>query len=498
MEIASHETPHPSTTRRSFTTHDTETGTDQKDKKDNNDGDDSFVNVIQSRTPLRMSHTEAAPESEEEIIPTEPEPHDTTICPSEDQTEAKEDSFVNKIVTRSPVKPALRIEDSVEAIDAFEEEMEKIGEQLPAIDNAVSSAKAKKLQTVTRSSPRKKRAVGVAPLAKGKAGSRQTVNRSQNVITNNTANPSLTSGPNALRSRATTRISSIHRAPFQTKKSSKPPTTSNFELPGDAFARKLKEQHEARLAPEGDGVIKPQKTETEAVKPVKSTKPPTRPSFKLPGEAVARKLREQREERLKQQEGVKAEPGKKEFKARPVRHSQPPVVKPTAASRARMSLAKGETIETKPSKPRISSAQPGSSARRPVSIAQSDACKRLSTLSVAKRTSTATSNPSVRPSLAGTSTSRMSIATPSQRTTSNGKGAHQTARGKEVFERGKTAKDELEKARKEKEEAAKRARIEAAERGRIASRQWAEKQKARKASAEKVNEQEQIAAATAA
>lgn len=496
VEFASHETLHPSTTRMSFTTHNTEPVTDQKDRKDNNDDDDSFVNVIQSRTPLRMSQTEATPESEEDLVPVKPESQDTTICRSESQTEVKEDSFVNQIVTRSPVKPAQRIEDSVEAIDAFEDEIEKIGEQLPAMDNAVSSAKAKKQQTVTRSSPRKKRAVAVAPLAK-KAGSRQSVNRSQNITTNNTTDPNLTSGPNAICSRATTRISSIHRAPFQTKKSSKPPTTSNFELPGDAFARKLKEQHEARLAPEGDGVIKPQKTEIEAAKPVKSTKPPTRPSFELPGEAVARKLREQREERLKQQKGVKAEPEKKEFKARPVRHSQPPVVRPTAASRARMSLAKGETVEIKQSKPRISSAQPGSSVRRPVSIAQSDASKRLSTLSVAKRTSTATTKLSVRPSLAGTSHSRMSITTLSQRTTSNGKGAHQTARGKEVFERGKTAKDELEKARKDKEEAAKRARIEAAERGRIASRQWAEKQKARKASAEKVNEQEQMAAASA-
>jgi len=496
MEAASHETPHPSTTHMSLVTHNTEPVTDQKGKDED---DDSFVNVIQTRTPLKMSQPEAPPTLEEERNLMDPEQHDTTICPLENQIEVKEDSFVDQIVTRSPVKPALRIEDSVEAIDAFEDEIEKIGEQLPTIDNAVSSAKAKKQQTVSRSSPRKKRAVGIAPPAKGKAGSRQSISRPQNATTNNTASSDLTSGPNAIRSRATTRISSIHKAPFQTKKSSKPPTTSNFELPGDAVARKLKEQHEARLASEGEGATKRQKIEIKAVKPVKSTKPPTRPSFELPGEAVSRKLREQREERLKQQEGGEAELRKKEFKARPVRHSMAPVVKATAASRARMSLAKGETVEIKQSKPRISSAQPASSVRRPVSMAPPDASKRQSTLSVAKRTSTAVNNPSARPSLAArTSTSRMSIAIPSQRITSNGKGAHQTVRGKEVFERSKTAKDELEKARKEKEEAAKRARIEASERGRIASRQWAEKQKARKASAEKISGQEQMAAATAA
>lgn len=498
VKAASHELPHAITTHISSATHNTEPVTDQKDQKDKNNDDDSFVNVIQTRTPLKMSQNEAAPLLEEEIIPLESEPHDITICPSENQTEAKEDSFVNQIVTSSPVKPALRIEDSVEAIDAFEDEIEKIGEQLPAIDNAVSSAKAKKQQTGTRSSPRKKRIVGVTPTAKGKAGSHHPVSRVQNTTANNTANPNLASGPNPIRSKVTTRISSIHKAPFKPQKSSKPPTTSNFELPGDAVARKLKEQHDARLASEGEGAMKPQKTEIKAVQPVKSTKPPTRPSFELPGEAVARKLKEQREERLKLQEGCEAESKKKEFKARPVRHSQAPVVKPTAASRARMSLAVGETVETKPSKPRMSNAQPGSSVRRPVSKAQSDASKRLSTLSVAKRMSTATNNPSARPSLAGTSTSRMSTATLSQRTTSNCKGAHQTARGKEVFERGKTAKDELEKARKEKEEAAKRARIEAAERGRMASRQWAEKQKVRKASAEKAGGQEPVAVAIAA
>lgn len=468
---------------------------DQKEKKDKDD--DSFVNVIENRTPLRMLQTEAQPKPEVERISTEVDQHDTTIFLSGNQTEAKEDSFVDQIVKRSPVKPALRIEDSVEAIDAFEEEIEKVGEQLPAIDNAVSSAKTKKQHTVTRSSPRKKRAVDVAPTAKGKAGSRQSVSRPQNATSNDSANPASTSGSNTIRSRATTRVSSIHKAPFQIRKSSKPPTISKFELPGTAVAQKLKEQREARLAPEGEGVTKPQKIGIKAAKPVKSSKPPTRPSFELPGEAVARKLKEQREERLKQQEGGEPEPKKKQFKARPVRHSQAPVVKPTAASRARMSLAKGEAVEIQHSKSWISSAQPGSSIRRPVSLAPSDASKRQSTLSVAKRTSTATNNPSARPSLAATSTSRMSIATPSQRITSNGKSAHQTVRGKEVFERSKTAKDEVEKARKDKEEAAKKARIEAAERGRIASRQWAEKQKARKASAEKVTGQGQMAAAAA-
>ena len=59
--------------------------------------------------------------------------------------------------------------------------------------------------------------------------------------------------------------------------------------------------------------------------------------------------------------------------------------------------------------------------------------------------------------------------------------ANQKVKGKEAFTRPMNEIAAREKERKEKEEAAKKARIEAAERGRIASREWAEKQKAKKA-----------------
>lgn len=65
-----------------------------------------------------------------------------------DTPKADEDSFVNQIVTRTPVKQTSRIEDSVEAIDTFEDEIEKVGEQLPAIGETVSSAKVSKLRSI--------------------------------------------------------------------------------------------------------------------------------------------------------------------------------------------------------------------------------------------------------------------------------------------------------------------------------------------------------------
>jgi hypothetical protein len=59
-------------------------------------------------------------------------------------------------------------------------------------------------------------------------------------------------------------------------------------------------------------------------------------------------------------------------------------------------------------------------------------------------------------------------------------GAKRTAKGREVFSRGKLAEEEQQKQKREKEEAARKARAAAAEKGRLASRQWAEKQKQRK------------------
>jgi hypothetical protein len=57
----------------------------------------------------------------------------------------------------------------------------------------------------------------------------------------------------------------------------------------------------------------------------------------------------------------------------------------------------------------------------------------------------------------------------------------QRQRAKEIYMRDMKALEEMEKAKREREAAAKKSRLEAAERGRQASREWAEKQRAKKA-----------------
>lgn len=454
-----------------------------------NKDESAFVNTIGSRTPAETTtcgiHSKA-----QDLAGSEEPPHQQGSS-NQDQG-LKDDSFVGKITTRSPAKIVTRIEDSVEAIDAFEEEIEKIGELIPTLSDTVSPVKTPNLKGNVAQNGRPKPKYTRAASPNSKVASQSKGEHS--------TNPSEASakvkddGKHTIPKKVPIRVSAIHKAPFQPTKSNKPPTRSNFELPGEAVAKKLKEQREERLKNEGEGGKHGVEAQP-APKVAKSTRPLTQSTFALPGDAVARKLKEQREKRLKQQE-ADAKTTQREFKARPIRLSQPPVVRENTTSKARMSLAKqpAKSNHLQDPAPTIRAAK-----KRQASFVTANNDKRLSTLSVAKRTHhvvTGTSTWITRdPCLAATASTRLSASAASQRVTSAGKSAHQTARGREVFERNRVVTEELERLRKEKEEAAKKARAEAAERGRMASRQWAEKQKARKISADKGKDQK---AATAA
>jgi hypothetical protein len=85
------------------------------------------------------------------------------------------------------------------------------------------------------------------------------------------------------------------------RKSTKAATQATFQLPGEAIAAKLKADKEARLQRQAESgttarpTYKPPTTQ-------KSTKAPTKATFQLPGEAVAAKLKQEKEERQKRQE----------------------------------------------------------------------------------------------------------------------------------------------------------------------------------------------------
>ncbi|KAI4719874.1 hypothetical protein E4T48_03927 [Aureobasidium sp. EXF-10727] len=229
--------------------------------------------------------------------------------------------------------------------------------------------------------------------------------------------------------------------PPVTQKSTKAPTKATFQLPGEVIAAKLKQEKEERQRRAEENAPK-----TAYVPPVtqKSTKPVTKATFQLSSDAFAAKMKAQKEARLLKQkeEDEKREKERAVFKARPVPKSiaKPAEVRQNAASRARLPSAEIQpnglrrATSVREPKPRPSSFHPSSSV---------------------------TALPPPRPA---TSTSKRQSLAPS-------------AKGKQVFARAKEEQEKEAAEKKDKEEAAKKARLEAAEKGRLASREWAARKK---------------------
>ncbi|CZR53045.1 uncharacterized protein PAC_02923 [Phialocephala subalpina] len=402
--------------------------------------------------------------------------------------DADEYSFVQQVTARSPAKPVSRIEDSVEALDQLEE-------ALDALDQA---ALAERMV-----SPEKKRQPRLVPLDDKAIAEKTTQDR------NNAKGQITKSGAATMRVKSTvlrpsvlkkatsmtfkpsptelSRSSSVQlktqpkpKAPVkrplsllppkETAKSTKPPTRPTFELPGEAIARKLKEQKEARLAQResSEDSIYTGRTVSGSLPKIKSTKPPTKPTFELPGEAVSRKKREAHEARLKAQE--EEERKRREFKARPIRNSIVPdfVPRETVASRARQSKIGIENMGSD----EISVSKRGSNvgAHRPSILEIS----RANTSAPRAKAAAPVRKPS--PTTHGPSMSGRHL----QRTVSTSDVKIQRQRAKDIYNRDAKLADDMEREKRDREAAAKRAREEAAERGRQASREWAEKQMARK------------------
>lgn len=471
------------------------------------------------QTPSRRTHvTTKTPKFD-------PEVHTELNTSLSSKTDTVEDSFVDSIKTRSPSKmtellpePELshlaqhtisrtparsppRIEDSVEAIDALEDAMEQIVEELPtlralehsyslqsvAAPTSVSNARRETAldTTLMTKTPSKAK----TPISKIKSAAKPAPTRTTSgrvsavmpvkkapVVAKGTARPSTLGTRSTLDAKCgspsvdaskrqsnmvpkrvdVTKLSTSKPA-FVPAKSAKPVTTSTFALPGEAVAAKLKAQREERLkneAQQGRKVSDP----VSKAPTVKSTKPVTTSTFALPGEAVAAKLKAQREERAKKEETPEEQP-KKVFKARPVPKASRPSVLPreNKASQARMSLmttssdkenvAPRESMTLSVPKPRVDANKANSSVRRTTSV-KTVIAPRISSLTLGQKS-----------------------------TVTKEDAAQQKVRGKEVMGRVKAQVALAEKDRKDKEDAARKARADAAERGRQASREWAEKQK---------------------
>lgn len=413
-----------------------------------------------------------------------------------------EDSFVEQIILRTPAKPASRIEDSVEELDKMAEIEEalnevRMAELIVTEKNTQASvpqnrfSRAFKTVTVAGNGAAKKNVTGPSSLrVKAKDDLKVLLSQEKpvNTVQRMKSNPASRPTSGVLTSDALDRKVSVSRKPAKRPvsllppkefvKTVKPATVSTFELPGEAVARRIKEQREARQA-QREAAPNEVSTVTTGSLRVKSAKVPTRSNFELPGEAVSRRKREAHEARLKAQE--EEERKRREFKAKPLRKSIVPDVIPreTIASRARKSqigMPDQDAVVTGYPHSNLSIAKRGSviGAHRPSILATNLANTSAPRAGINGSQNSLTRKPSTTcgPSMTGLAKQRNVSTTDTQ---------NQRQRAKEIYNRDMKALEDIEKEKREREVAAKKSREEAAERGRQASRDWAEKQRAKKA-----------------
>ena len=456
----------------------------------------SVIDEEQLQQPLDSVST---PEQSDLVAPKTPKfnpsihkPLEATATPNADTVE---DSFVEKITSRTPGRvlsfqedrksPELfreqissrttRIEDSVEAIDALEDALERVTDTIPALDEL-------KIESPIKS---RKDTPARAPLPKTSPPSRTpkkpvpTPSRNQRVSPDKTRpTPKSVTRPQATAPRQSSVKPAVRVAPTlkpikrinlesQAPRLSSVPTSTAPPLSfSNSPAKSLPNTTKKRIPSENLSTSKP------AFIPAKSTKPPTKPAFQLPSEAISAKAKALREERLKREE--EAEKERKAFKARPVPAKVAcPSVAPRVnkASQARMSIyANGLNKENVAPKPTIAPLRTRPSSLESKSKASDSTTTTRANSSVRRTTSTTAVISKTRVSSINLTTGQKSAVTKDE-------AVKQQVKGKEVFGRTKAQVELAEKERKEKELATKKARTEAAERGRQASREWAEKQK---------------------
>ncbi|KAL7950903.1 hypothetical protein V8C42DRAFT_133427 [Trichoderma barbatum] len=248
-------------------------------------------------------------------------------------------------------------------------------------------------------------------------------------------------------------------------RSAKTPTIPNFELPGKAVARRLKEVRDAREAHHA-ATLKA----LEAPPKPRSNKTLPKPVFELPGDTISRRKKEESEAKLRAQEEEQRK--RREFKARPARPASTPSTLPrdTVASRARQAKIQEETAERQAaSSQKVKRLSLGLVRDEPTTPTLSKADKlrvRGSMIAVAESI-----NRSILTSMVNATKSRNSLSIEGMMT-------RLRPRSKEILAPDNASIMERKSHEKiERPMTAKAARDEAAERSRIASREWAEKKR---------------------
>ncbi|OAX79457.1 hypothetical protein ACJ72_06221 [Emergomyces africanus] len=460
-----------------------------------------------------------------------------------------EDSFVQSIISRTPFKSNKKdkwanptshsmssmphsqagnyqdnIEHPLDAIDALEDALEQIGQALPVVeehglDSPVRSRTPTGLIRVSRSNG--------TDIASKKHSAALQNQRSEDEQRSRRREAKLSQPPSqSLKSRQSSAARSRMSSDRSVSKSAR--SISTDSRPGPIHASISRKSSHPNLPTNTTSTTTSSRTNKQppnstiinsiskpGFTPSKSTKPPTRPTFELPGEAISRRQKAQREERLKRE--AEELQRRREFKARTPRNYSTPSfpVKETVASRSRATLNAEEAqninnlpenFKSPPSLPTTRSSshmstktnslrtaltgsatssrtQPETKATRKSMTSSPATPARSANLNLKNGVSGSNGSPAKEHDgnhggASPVSSSRtLTTTTASSPRTTESTLLVQRMRGKEIFARDRIHEIERDRERREKEEAAKRARTEAAERGRMASREWAEKQK---------------------
>ncbi|KAK5715715.1 hypothetical protein LTR17_016703 [Elasticomyces elasticus] len=386
--------------------------------------------------------------------------------------------------------------DPITDLDALDEALEKVTLEVPNVHSTPEKPTAKKSKPVPIVRTTKASLARLSLAQAEKEARTSDLGRSSSVRQSTVIKPSTAS------ERLVASISSARRPLHEPRQAPAPRVVSASRPTPQAAVRKSSTTKPTSPREKREVVIPHSKPRPVSLSfptpppPPKSKKAPTVSTFQLPGEAVAARLKAARDERapkVDEAETVK----KPAFKARPVPASltRAPSIKPTVASKARESmLAPGTISATSTAHKRAQSTITSSTGPR-ASLRGGP----LADLSIARqrpRPSTAMAGTGAPRASVGVSGLRNGAMAPPSATASGARitSVGGTSKGKEVFQRAAANKAAEEKERKLKEEAAKQARKEASERGRVLSREWAEKQKAKKAAAAAKPARESLAA----
>lgn len=348
--------------------------------------------------------------------------------------------------------PLSTIEDSLEELDQFEDEVEALAaatrmthitdpqEQRPRISERYTSSP----KTATKTIPSANES---SPKAQGSTRSKTSEpSRSSPVH-----KPSPLAEPEdsskmpakAAPTRKVPRPASL-APPKPLQKTTKPPTTSTFELPGEKVARELKERKAARLSMQLDPHKLAELTSpTQRTRSIRSSKPPTIANFELPGEAYSRMAKERLAARLKAEEEEVVR--RRQFKARPPPSSvssSSATVRSTFTSRQRETQAGPPAEQQGALSPVSPSPRPTAAKRQSVTM----------TPSLARAASTASASSSVSTAQRGRTSSMESSQPSSTRTraTSSSNGSAVSGGGGKQRGAGPGAEEAQRQEEKEK------------------------------------------------